>query len=77
MIPGLHYHTFGANEDGLNQIDESDDHGPYCDVLFSGDTYKMIREITTPAGHTARLRVYLAPLKNCRGPEGRGPAYAR
>ena len=53
VTPGAHYVTLGADENGLNKIDETDDHGPYCDILFPDDTSKMIREEPAPADYTA------------------------
>ena len=61
---GLHYLTFGADDALLNQVGDTDDSGnAYVEILFPGDTAKLILAEPPPDGSTARLRVYLAPLK--------------
>ena len=61
---GLHYLTFGADSASLNQTNEADESGnAYVEILFLGDSAKLILDEPPPDGATARLRVYLAPLK--------------
>ena len=61
--PGLHYVTFGADIDELNQPTDADDHGKYVEVLFPGDSYKLITRTTPGPGEQASPRVYLASYK--------------
>ena len=61
---GLHYFTAGADDSNSNQPNETDNDGnTFVELLFPGETSKLILDSAPPSGACARMRVYTAGVK--------------
>ena len=59
--PGYHYLVSGADISLQDSVEEYDEDGnPHVDMLFPGETAKLIMDEAPPPGHCARLRCYIA-----------------
>ena len=60
----LHYTTFNADSTQYGSIDDVDNNGnPYVEMLFPGDTAKLLVDEEPPEGYVATLQVFLVPLQ--------------